>query len=169
MEYAEFIEIDPEHEINDSFTRFSGYQETSELLKTKFFNINTINVISKKITQLLQGVDPRNRPIIVPNESIKNIMDSVYINFRPQTGDIYTRYIIPNGLNSDDYINDMIDQTVEIIYSEVKNNIEMEQNNKKLSVWTTVLGDFNENGLRSFPPIKVLNKHPAYCQFNMNY
>ena len=63
----------------------------------------------------------------------------------------------------------MIDQTIEIIYSDVKNNLEIEENNKKLSVWTTVLGNFNDNGLRSHAPIKVLNKHPQYCAFFENY
>lgn len=169
MEYAEFIDSNPEEYINDNYTRYVGYQDTNALLQAKYYNINTINTISKKVTQLLQGVDPKNRPIVVPNKTISNIMDSVYQSFTPQIGDIYSRYNIASGLNSDDYVQSMIDQTVEIIYSEVKNNIEMENNNKKLSVWTTVLGDFNENKLRSFPPIKVLNKHPQYMAFFENY
>lgn len=169
MEYAEFIDINPEHVINDSFKRFVGYQQTSDNLSDNFFNINVVNKISKKLTELLRGVDPQNRPIIIPDTTITNIMDSVYTNFRPETGDIFTRYIIPSGLNSDDYINNMIDQTIEIIYSDVKTTLEMEQNNAKLSVWTTVLGDFNDNGLRSYAPIKISNRHPAHCQFNMNY
>ena len=169
MEYAEFIDINPEHTINQSFKRFVGYQQTSENLSNNFFNINVVNTISEKLTQLLRGVDLENRPIVVPDTTIINIMDSVYTNYRPQTGGIFTRYVIPSGLNSDDYINDMIDQTIEIIYSEVKTTLEMEQNNAKLSVWTTVLGDFNDNGLRAYAPIKISNRHPAHCQFNMNY
>ena len=51
MEYAEFIDINPETLLNDSFTRYSGYQDTSTLLQTNFFNINTVNKISKKITE----------------------------------------------------------------------------------------------------------------------
>jgi hypothetical protein len=169
MEYAEFIDVNPEELINDNFTRYPGYQDTSVALQKNFFNINTVNTISNKLTELLMGVDPMNRRIIIPNDSIKNIMDSVYLNFRPETGDIFTRYIMPTGLNSDDYVQSMIDQTIEIIYDQVKNNLEMDQHNKSLSVWTTVLGDFNDRGLRSFPPIKILNKHPAYMQFFENY
>ena len=169
MEYAEFIDINPETLINDNYTRHSGYQDTSVLLQKNFYNVNTVNTISKKLTQLLQGVDPSNRRIIIPDKIITNVMDSVYNDFVPETGDIFTRYIIPSGLNSDDYITSLIDQTIQVIYSDVKNNIEMEQNNKKLSAWVQVLGDFNDNNLRSYPPIKVLNKHPAYGQFNMNY
>jgi hypothetical protein len=169
MEYAQFIDVDPEQDINLEYTRHSGYQDTSNEFQRKFYNINTVNTISKKLTELLKGVDPLNRPIVIPNKSIVNIMDSVYQGFRPQTGDIFSRFTMPNGLNSDDYIQSLIDQTIEIIYADVKNNMEMEQYNKKLSVWTTVLGDFNDNQLRSYPPIKVLNKHPQYMAFFENY
>ena len=30
-------------------------------------------------------------------------------------------------------------------------------------------GDFNKEGLRAYPPIKLRNKHPQYMAFNMNY
>ena len=63
----------------------------------------------------------------------------------------------------------MIDQVIEIIVSDVKTNYETELNNSKLSAWTTVLGDYNDNQLRSYPPIKVLNKHPQYMAFFENY
>jgi len=75
---------------------------------------------------------------------------------------------VPTGDNSG-YLQDMIQQTIEIITSEVKNNLEMEENNRKLTVWTTVLGDFNEQGLRSHPEIKIRQKRPTPMQFNMNY
>jgi hypothetical protein len=169
MEYAQFIDVDPEKDINLDYTRHSGYQDSSSEFQKKYYNINTVNTISKKLTELLRGVDHLNRPIVIPNKSIVNIMDSVYQSFRPQTGDIFSRFTMPNGLNSDDYIQSLIDQTIEIIYSDVKNNMEMDQYNKKLSVWTTVLGDFNDNQLRSYPPIKVLNKHPQYMAFFENY
>lgn len=169
MEYSEFIDVDAEELLNDNYTRHSGFQDTNVFLREKYFNINVVNTISKKLTQLLMGVHPENRRIIIPNKNIAHIMDSVYQNFRPETGDIFTRYTIPSGLSSDDYIQSMIDQTIEIIYSQVKNNYEIDENNKKLSVWTTVLGNFNDQGLRAYAPIKTLNKHPQYGLFNMNY
>lgn len=168
MEYAQFIDTDIQEITNENFSRYVGYEDNNPVLK-QLYSPENINIMSKKITQLLQGVDVRNRPIIVPNKTIINILDSVYQSFRPQTGDIFTRYIIPTGLNSDDYTTSIVNQTIEIIYSEVKTNIEMEQNNKKLSVWTTVLGDFNDNQLRSHAPIKVLNKHPQHMAFFENY
>ena len=117
------------------------------------------------------GVDPQNRPIIVPDKQIGFVMDTVYTNFIPyNAGDIYTRYVVPNGNNTDSYVQNMIDQVIEIIYSDVKNNLEIDQNNAKLSIWTTILGEgMNEHQLRSFPPLKTLLKRPAPMQFNMNY
>jgi len=53
--------------------------------------------------------------------------------------------------------------------SNIKNQMEMEQANKKLTVWTTLLGDFNKEGLRAHAPIKLRRRHPQYMAFNMNY
>jgi hypothetical protein len=169
MEYAEFISYDPENKINDNYTRYVGYQDTSDQLSLRFFSEQNVKTISDKLTQLLKGVDPLNRDIIIPDESIKNIMDSVYNSFRPQTGDIFSRYIIPNNITEDDYVQSFIDQTIEIIFSDVKNNLAMDQYNKSLSAWVQVYGDFNDNNLRAHPVIKILNKHPVHMQFNMNY
>ena len=34
------------------------------------------------------GVDKHNRPIIVPDKTICNVMSTVYANYRPETGDV---------------------------------------------------------------------------------
>lgn len=153
---------------NDNFTRYVGYRNASSQ-EELFFNKNTINLISKKVTQLLEGVDPLNRKIVVPDKTIENIMDSVYSNFRPAIGDIYTRYIVRNVPYNDNYFQQWIDQTIEIIVSDIKNQIGIEQNNSKLTIWTTVLGENNPEGLRAHAPITIRNRHPEQMQFNMNY
>ena len=96
-------------------------------------------------------------------------MNDIYASFRPPTGDIYSRYTIPNGISPQSYVQSMIDQVIQVIVSNVKNTLEIEQNNEKLTVWTTLYGDFNTDGLRAHPPIKVRKKRPASFQFNMNY
>ena len=153
---------------NDSFIRHVGYEESNQCIK-KYFSKDTVDIISHKITQLLQGVDPQNRPIIVPDKTIYQIMDSIYTSYRPPTGDIYGRYNVPSGTSSTSYVQNMIDQVIEIITSDVRNNLGMEECNSKLSIWTTVYGDFNKCGLKSHAPIKVRNKRPTPMQFNMNY
>jgi hypothetical protein len=153
---------------NDNYIRHVGYNDDNEYINA-FFNKDTVRLISFKITELLQGVHPENRPIVVPDCNISSIMSSVYKSYTPQTGDIYSRYIVENGMSSDNYIQSLIDQTIEIITSYVKNTMEMDENNKKLTIWTTVYGDFNRHGLQQTSKIKIRNKHPAYGQIHMHY
>ena len=96
-------------------------------------------------------------------------MNDIYDSFRPATGDIYSRYIVPNGMSTQSYVQSMVNQVIEVIVSNVKNTLEIEANNEKLTVWTTLYGDFNKDGLRQHPPIKTRNKRPTPMQFNMNY
>ena len=167
MEYG--VNIYEEAPICDmSYMRHVGYKENNGCIR-KYFSKDNVDLISYKITQLLMGVDPQNRPIIVPDKTICSVMSDIYNGFRPPTGDIYGRYNIPNGMDSESYVQDMIDQTIEIIVSDVSNNLGIEENNKKLTIWNTVLGDFNINGLRSHSAIKVLNKRPQPMQFFENY
>ena len=169
MEFGSIIQT-PKLVGSDLETKYVGFNDFDLCLR-QFFSQNTIDIISHKITQLLMGVDPQNRPIIVPDRQIGFVMDSVYKNFTPyNAGDIYTRYDIPSGSNTQSYLQNMVDQVIEIIYSDVKNNLEIEQNNAKLSIWTTVLGEgMNQHQLRSFAPIKTRLKRPAPMQFFQNY
>jgi len=153
---------------NDQFTKHVGYVPTEPMVK--WYTKKNIDKISAKISQLLMGVDPQNRKIIVPDKTICSIMSSVYTNFRPETGDIYSRYNIPNNNSGTDYyISRMTDEVINIITTDVKNNLGMEQANSKLSIWTTVLVDFNAHNLRSHAPIKLREKRPQPMMFNLNY
>ena len=51
----------------------------------------------------------------------------------------------------------------------IKNDFGMEAANKKLSIWDSVLGDFNEKGLRGHDIIKIKKNRPQPMMFNMNY
>jgi hypothetical protein len=150
------------------YIKHIGYSETNDCI-AKYFDSSTVKLISYKITQLLAGVDSQNRPIVVPDSTIVSVMNDIYDGYRPPTGDIYSRYNIPSGTTSESYVQNMIDQVIEVITSYVRNTLEMEENNRKLSVWTTVYGDFNEHGLQQHSQIKVQNKRPNPFMFNMNY
>ena len=156
--------------------RHVGWHRTDNEFTKTLFSKRNIDLISRKVTELTMGVDPDNRPITVPDENICWVLDSVYTGYTPVIGGIYTKDIMPltgnyqgTGLLPDDYIRDMIDQTIEGIVSQVRNLFGTIQNNAKLTVWTTVLGDFNEHGLRSHSQIKVRNRKPQAMAFNMNY
>jgi hypothetical protein len=152
--------------IDENFTRFVGWNETYQSIP-QYFSQNTINTISKKVSELTRGVHPKNKIIIVPDEQIAQVMDTVFRYYRPQTGDIYSRYIIPNDARND--INYLVDQVIEIITNHIVNEYGMVEANNKLSAWVQVYGDFNTHNLTQTPPIKTRGKRPAVMQFNMNY
>jgi hypothetical protein len=163
MEYK----VENEQMCDFNYLRYVGWEQNNACFK-KYFSEQTINIISRKVTELTMGVDPYNRKIIVPRERICEVMDGVYKNFRPSTADIYSRYNIPND-DQVDLVQSMIDQTIEIITDFIRNEIGIEENNKKLSAWIQLYGDFNIGGLRQTPIIKIREKRPAVMQFNMNY
>jgi hypothetical protein len=135
-----------------------------------FYSKETVEIIYHKIIELLQGVDPSGRPIIVPVKTINHVMNQVFDTYRPPTANIYSRYTMTSEVPMN-YVQDMIDQVIEIITSDVKNNLAVERYNSSLTAWTTVLGDFNDKGLRAHPPIKVRAKntnHRGMVSF-MNY
>lgn len=164
-----YVDNTPRQQCDDNYYRYVGWSESNESIQ-KYFSPDNIRTISHKITQLLQGVDPQNRPIIVPNKTICHVLSQIFDSYRPQTGDIFSRYNVPSG-EPEDYLQSMIDQTIEIITNDIKNEIETIENNKKLTIWTTVYGDFNLHGLQQHSQIKVREKntnHRGMVSF-MNY
>jgi len=152
---------------NDNYIRYIGFDETNACAQ-ELFSPGTISMISKKITQLLIGVHPENRPIVVPIRTITSVISNIYDNYRPQTGDIYGRYNIPSQKQQSD-VQTIIDRTIEIITSQIRNDYTILKNNSKLTIWNTVYGDFNEGGLRQHSPIKINNRRPNPMEFHMRY
>lgn len=152
-----------------NYVRYVGWKDTSPGLQ-EYYSRETVQMISNKVTELLQGVDQNGRDIVVPDYIIGNVMDAVYIKYRPITGDIYGRYNVPSSSTyPENYTQNMIDQTIEMIVSTIKTEFGMIENNRKLTAWTTILGDFNAQGLRAHPDIKIRRRRPDPLQFNMNY
>lgn len=157
--------------LNNQQIRHVGWGSTDQMdspfkiLWTK----ENLMMMQRKITEILQGVDKDNRPIIVPIDKITHVMNSVYDSHRPQIGDIYSRFILPEMSDRRNDIRDIIDRTIEIITSTIRNEYEIIENNRKLTVWNTLYGDFNKEGLRAHAPIKIRKGGPARFQFNMNY
>lgn len=138
-----------------------------EFCLNRYFSKKNIDEISKKITEILQGVDNKNRRIIVPDKTINSIMISVYKNFIPEIGDIYSRYIQYKNQNM---MQIMIDEVINIITTDVKTNLGIEQYNSTLTIWTTILGDFNKHKLRSHPELNIKkNTIHDKADFNLRY
>lgn len=119
----------------------------------EYYSQKNINRISTKISQLLNGVHPEGKKILVPDNIILNVMDGIH---EDNLGHVY----------------EMNDNVISIIVNNIRNEFETIEQNNKLSIWNTQYGsgqDANEAGLRSHDHIKLRNKHPQYAIFNMNY
>lgn len=134
----------------------------------RLFSNETIKIIQKKTTEYLSGVDDQGRHIVPTERVVESALYGVFENYRPVTGDIYGKYTVNNDNSRDDY-SYIVDQTISLLVRGIRNELEMEQNNSKLTIWTTLLGDFNEHGLRQYAPIKVRNKRPDPMLFHMRY
>lgn len=150
-----------------NYTRHVGW-DPDGICYNRFYSQQTVRIISKKITELTMGVHQQNRPIVVPDKTICNIMDSVFSNYTPHVGDIHTRYHIVNS-RPQNIIQNLIDQTIEIIVSQIRDTFGIEQWNSSLTAWVQLYGDFNIHNLTQTPPIKIRQKRPDPMQFNMNY
>ena len=152
--------------------KYVGWWQTEKALGNAYkylFEDCTIKTMSNKISQLLEGVDPQGRKIVYPNERIREVVSQVFNNSkRPDIGDIRSKDIIPEEQIRND-VRFIINQSIGIITKTIRTEIGMAENNKKLSIWNTVYGDFNEKGLRAHPPIKILKNTPQLMAFNMNY
>lgn len=150
---------------------FVGYDTTFidfELTRQVFCPQN-IGKLSAIITELTKDCDPYGRKIIVPPERIAQVLSSVFrYGHRTHIGDIRTKDVIPQDHSRDD-LTCINKQALQIIISTIRNEYDTIKNNQQLSVWTTVLGDFNDHGLRSHDVLKIRRHMPQRMMFNMNY
>lgn len=132
---------------------------------TYFFSNNNINYLSAAITELLMST---GKIIKVADHVIGSVMSNIATNFRPSTGDIYSRYTIPTEEGRDN-LRTMNEQVITLIVNTIRGEYDQEACNARLSVWTTVLGDFNHEGLRSHSKIKIKENDYMKGMFSMNY
>jgi hypothetical protein len=149
--------------MNQQYLSHVGYRDTNDAI-AGFFSQETAKLISSKVTELLKDF----HPVIVPCERVVEVMNDIYRGYRPPTGDIFTRYHIPSAENPN-MVDAMINQVIQVIVNDIKNNLLNEQRNSKLDNWVVLYGNFNKWGLRQHPPIKTRDKKPKTMLFNMNY
>jgi hypothetical protein len=155
---------------NTNLIRHVGYYSQETDTNKMYYSTENINYISKTVSDLLEGVDPKGRRIIIPDNVICNVMSQVQNMYKPHVGDIYTRYnISTQDLSSNSTISNYNSRVIEIIVSDVRTSTAIEENNKKLTVWSSLYGNFNKQGLRQHSPIKLQQKRPTPFQFHMRY
>lgn len=147
--------------------RYVGYDQDYNR-NAYIFTDENVEYIQKTVSRLLRGVDPQGREIVIARDVVIKSMDNIAQGYIPIVGDIYSRYNVVDETNRND-IKAIVEQTINFIASAVKTDIEVQEANSKLTIWTTVLGDFNEHGLRRHSIIKTRERRPDPMMFNMNY
>jgi hypothetical protein len=137
-------------------------------LVQRLFTKTTVKVIQQKTSDYLMGVEPNGKKIVPTERVVIAALYGIFKNFHPTTGDIYGKYTVVDQTHRDDYAY-IVDQTISLLVQGIRDDIGMAEQNQKLTIWTTVLGDFNEHGLRQYPPIKINNKRPDPMLFHMRY
>jgi hypothetical protein len=155
--------------------RYVGWDENigstpkNEINYNDMYSQVNVNLISQIVTNYLMKL--KGKPIIVSDVQIREMINSVWNAEQGRNyPNIYT--IDTFDLNWDkceEWLKRINLIVIQSIISQIKNEVEVEEINNNLSIWTTVLGDFNEEGLRAHSKIKLREKHPALMQFHMHY
>lgn len=156
---------------SNPYMSYVGWETTSNDDANLYFLFSETNLVALRdqIADALYGVDPQGRKIHVALDKIANVLSNVYRNVkRTRVGDIHSRFIVPQEQLRCD-MREINNVTVNIIVRAIKDEYETTENNKKLTVWNSLYGDFNKEGLRAHAPIKIRRKHPQYMAFNFNY
>ncbi len=154
---------------SEQYIRNIGFA-TDNQTYLKLFSDETCAFISSEVTRLLRGVSKDGRDIVVPRRTIEGVLNNLYNNYRPQTGDIYSRYNIKQFEPRDD-ANHIITETIQIIVSQIRAEFEIAEANYNLDIWDSVLlGDgISRVGLRQYAPIKVRDNRPTPMLFNYSF
>ena len=138
-------------------------------LTQKLFTKTTVHVIQQNVADYLTGVDANGRRIIPSDRVVITALFGIFREHAPRTGDIYGRFLVVDESKRDDYAY-IVDKTISLLVQGIRDDLGMAEQNQKLTIWTTVLGDFNEHGLRQHPPLKINNgKRPDPMLFHMRY
>ena len=79
-----------------------------------------------------------------------------------------TRYIVPNKVARDD-LNSFNNQVITVIVNTILDEYETTKLNQRLSIWNTVYGDFNVEGLRAHSKIRYKENDYLKGVFMENY
>lgn len=164
MEYGQKIIQD--YNLNPGYKKYVSWDLTmTDANMQKLWDKETLLKCQNIITERLQK-DIKDQKIIVPFETISSIIFQCYQTNQPKIGDIHTRYIIGTSRND---LGCILEKAINIIVTQIRNEYVTNQNNQRLSIWNTLYGDCNKEGLRAHAPIKIRERRSERLQFHMNY
>jgi hypothetical protein len=130
-----------------------------------FFSKENMASLSREITRRLMTTGKEFR---VTDRVIGGVMSDIARSNNPVIGDIQTRLVVPAEKPRDD-IENMNSQVVTVIVNTILDEYETTVYNGRLSVWSTVYGDFNKEGLRAHSVIRKKENDYIKGVFSMNY
>ena len=113
-----------------------------------FFSKQNILNISYEVTKRLNGIHPDGKNIIVSDENILSVMDSIY-----------------NSTYKD--VQKMTMMTIAYIVDAITTEFNTIEQNNKLNIWISQYTD--DWGIKQVPKLKMREKRPTPMIFNMNY
>jgi hypothetical protein len=134
-----------EFPLNSNYRYSGGYQPSDRYMT--LFNDRSIKFMSGMITKQLAGVHPENKNIVVPEETIKSVADSVFQNTF-QSANVMQQMVV-------NYIVDF-----------VRTDFENTAKNNSLSAWVQKYDQ--STGLKQFADIK-LNETGRRSYFQWRY
>jgi hypothetical protein len=120
--------------INNNY-RYFAFQ--SRDIYNYFLSKSSIHLMSTEITRKLHGVHPEGKNIIVPDDTIMSVADSMYENNRMD-------------------VKVLQEMTINYVVNTIKSEYEMTSNNNKLSAWVQKYDI--DSGLTRFNDIKLNRK-----------
>lgn len=151
--------------MNDQYVKHVGFENSAG--SALYFSPANVARIQAAASEMLKDVHAYG--VTIPCEHIAHVMSDIFESYRPPTGDIYSRYIVPNPDETPSYVDDMTMQVLRVVTQAVRDDLGTIDCNSKLDIWTSLYGDFNTHGLRQHDVLKMQMKRPEPFLFNMNY
>lgn len=161
--------IDSSRSYNPGYLKYIGWDSTMQNNNIReLWKKENLIEYQKIIAEKSRQYHPENRPILVSLDNIGDILFQCYQSHNPNVGDIYSRYIMDNTDLQRNDIDSIVERTINTILNHLQALYTTQQCNKKLTIWNSLYGDFNQVGLRSHSDIKIRKKRIPY-QIHMRY
>lgn len=153
---------------NHTTLRHYGYDETEKNYQT-LFSGEVVEMIRKEVLSRVAKSNARNVKIVLSSNTVRDALSSVHRNYKPPVQDMFSMHLQAHNYNRLGKEEQIIKETIELMSKQCINELDTLHYNSQLSKWNTLLGDFNQEGLRSHDKIKLRHKRPSSFQFNMKY
>ena len=136
--------------MDENYLRFVGWNPVQGGYNL-FFSKENIQYLHNRIHESLQA---RGHNIRLTDTVLGGVMSAVFQSNDPVIGDAYTQFTIPAAHPRND-LKQWNQRVIDIVVNYILDEYENTKANQRLTKWTTVLGDFNPDGLRSHDILKT--------------